>query len=600
MTHYKALVLLLAMCFAAKAPAQDTRLDSLLRILPQARDTVKVNVLNQISKRYWYADPVKTLHFARLALKSAKDLGFSKGTALAYNNLGIGHYLQNDYPNALKYLRESIWSNQQQGNTKGVGDAYNNMGLISIKQSNYPEALEFYLLSLKAYEDRNDLSGSAGILSNIGNLYDDIQDYKTALEYYFKALKILEKDPADDDELAQLMNNIGSVYLNTNQYSNALKFLQKSLDRRSDADQQGRGITFSNIGLAHMEMNNYPKAIDHFSKALSVQQRLDDDFHMMATLEGLAQTHLLTGDLVKSELFARECLGIANKIGNRKRAATAYKILAEISVKQNRPRDAYDNELRYSELRDSTLNEVNTMKIARLQIGYQTQKKEAEIELLKKENSLSNMIRNLLALGLVSCLIIAGLIFSRQRLKMKDQKILAEKEREISVTQRALSEARIEAAQLTAHQMQTELETRSKALTTHTLNLIQKNGIMEEIRETVSLALKSSQREVSSPLLSRLIRLIDYSFNLDNDWEEFKLYFEQVHKDFFVRLKQDHPDLSPNEMRLCALIRLNMNLKECATLLSVSSDSIKTARHRLKKKLGLAEEQSLVDYFITI
>jgi DNA-binding CsgD family transcriptional regulator len=181
--------------------------------------------------------------------------------------------------------------------------------------------------------------------------------------------------------------------------------------------------------------------------------------------------------------------------------------------------------------------------------------------------------------GLLVCLVIGGLIVSRQRLKIKDEKILAEKERQILVI---------------------ELESRSKALTTHTLNLIQKNGIMQEIRETVSLALKSPVRDENNPLLNRLIKLIDYSFNLDKDWEEFKLYFEQVHQNFFVRLQQDHPDLSPGEMRLCALIRLNMNLKECATLLSVSPDSIKTARHRLRKKLGLSDEQNLVGYFTSI
>jgi tetratricopeptide (TPR) repeat protein len=131
------------------ALAQDSKLDSLLKALPHSRDTMKVNVLNQISKRYWYADPPKARQYAGEALKLSRTIRFGKGEALAYNNMGIGYYLQNDYSNALKYFTESIKANQVLGNQKGMGDTYNNMGLISIKQSNYPQALDYYLLSLK-------------------------------------------------------------------------------------------------------------------------------------------------------------------------------------------------------------------------------------------------------------------------------------------------------------------------------------------------------------------------------------------------------------------------------------------------------------------
>jgi tetratricopeptide (TPR) repeat protein/DNA-binding CsgD family transcriptional regulator len=579
MTHYKAIALLLGILFSLGALAQDSKLDSLLKALPHSRDTMKVNVLNQISKRYWYADPPKARQYAGEALKLSRTIRFGKGEALAYNNMGIGYYLQNDYSNALKYFTESIKANGSLGNQKGIGDTYNNMGLISIKQSNYPQALDYYLLSLKTYEERGDVRGTVGILSNIGNLYDDLQEYPTALEYYFKALKIVGNTPVEDDGLGLLHNNIGSVYLNVKKYPEALKYLFQSLKTRDASDELGKAISLSNIGLVYMEIKQYPQALDYFSRALPIQQSMEDDFHMLSTLEGLAQIYLLKNDLPKSRSYASQELQIALKIDNKKRAANAYRILAEISKRENDPGAAYENQLRYSQTRDSILNDDNTLKIARMQIRYEGEKKQAEIKLLKKEQSFDQLIRNLFGAGLLACLVIAGLLVSRQRLKIKDEKILAEKERQILVI---------------------ELESRSKALTTHTLNLIQKNGIMQEIRETVSLALKSPARDENSPLLNRLIKLIDYSFNLDKDWEEFKLYFEQVHQNFFVKLQQDHPDLSPGEMRLCALIRLNMNLKECATLLSVSPDSIKTARHRLRKKLGLSDEQNLVGYFTSI
>jgi DNA-binding CsgD family transcriptional regulator len=73
-----------------------------------------------------------------------------------------------------------------------------------------------------------------------------------------------------------------------------------------------------------------------------------------------------------------------------------------------------------------------------------------------------------------------------------------------------------------------------------------------------------------------------------------------VHKDFFTNLKKKYPDLSSGELRLSALIRLNLNLKESATLLNIAPDSVKTARHRLRKKLNLPEDSNLTDYLMTI
>ena len=85
---------------------------------------------------------------------------------------------------------------------------------------------------------------------------------------------------------------------------------------------------------------------------------------------------------------------------------------------------------------------------------------------------------------------------------------------------------------------------------------------------------------------------------IDQDWENFKIMFEQVHEGFFVRLKASYPDLGNAELKLCALLRLNLNLKESSQILGISSDSVKTARSRLRKKLQLSQEDNLVDFMI--
>jgi DNA-binding CsgD family transcriptional regulator len=140
------------------------------------------------------------------------------------------------------------------------------------------------------------------------------------------------------------------------------------------------------------------------------------------------------------------------------------------------------------------------------------------------------------------------------------------------------------------------LDFRNQELTTYALHMAQKNSMLEELRACIQ-ELGLAQKE-SAPKYKRLTRLIDYSFTLDKDWDEFKLYFERVHPDFFGRLKEQYPSLSANELRLCALLKLNLSVKEMASLMGISPESVKMARHRLRKKLGLTSDQNLADFML--
>ncbi|GAB3925040.1 hypothetical protein GCM10028804_26220 [Larkinella terrae] len=163
-------------------------------------------------------------------------------------------------------------------------------------------------------------------------------------------------------------------------------------------------------------------------------------------------------------------------------------------------------------------------------------------------------------------------------------------------------ETQLQQSQAEQNRLASELELRHRELTTQTLNLLQKNTLMEEVRELINEILQATAGLPQTALMNynRLIRLIDHSFSLDKEWEDFKLYFEQVHQHFFVRLKENCPDLTAGELRLCALVRLNLSLRESATILGISPDSVKTARYRIRKKLNLPEAENLTDFLLKI
>ena len=86
----------------------------------------------------------------------------------------------------------------------------------------------------------------------------------------------------------------------------------------------------------------------------------------------------------------------------------------------------------------------------------------------------------------------------------------------------------------------------------------------------------------------------------DNNWKVFDHYFESVNKNFYTRLKQKYPEISSNDLKICALIKLNLSIKKMATILNISPDSVKTARHRLRKKLQLSTEENLTDFILSV
>jgi ligand-binding sensor domain-containing protein/DNA-binding CsgD family transcriptional regulator len=188
-------------------------------------------------------------------------------------------------------------------------------------------------------------------------------------------------------------------------------------------------------------------------------------------------------------------------------------------------------------------------------------------------------------------------LIQKQNEIIKQKEELIAKNEAVYRSQQALSEADNNYHQLKEKQLQDEIEYKNKQITTHTLNILQKNEMLQQIRNQLDEIVKNVNK-VSVNDLKRTLKTIDESFKLDKDWEDFRLYFEQIHSGFYSKLKLTYPDLTPLELRHCALIRLNLTLPECASILGISHDSLKVSRTRLRKKLNLEASQSLTDFII--
>jgi DNA-binding CsgD family transcriptional regulator len=145
-------------------------------------------------------------------------------------------------------------------------------------------------------------------------------------------------------------------------------------------------------------------------------------------------------------------------------------------------------------------------------------------------------------------------------------------------------------------QLSLDVNTKNRELALSNMSLIKKDELLSLIKED----LKKSSDEASSRSLKSVINTINKNISEDNAWNVFKEAFDSADKDFLKKVKQAHTSLTPNDLRLCAYLRLNLSSKEIAPLLNISVRSVEIKRYRLRKKMDLLHETGLVEYILSI
>ena len=143
-------------------------------------------------------------------------------------------------------------------------------------------------------------------------------------------------------------------------------------------------------------------------------------------------------------------------------------------------------------------------------------------------------------------------------------------------------------------QLQQDIEARNRELAISTMSMINKNTTLNKLKS--ELVKSKEEPRAIAPALS----IIDQALNNEEEWEFFEQAFNHADKKFFKRIKEKHPSLTPNDLRLCVYLRLNLSSKEIAPLLNISARSVEIKRYRLRKKLDLERDVNLSDYVINL
>ena len=174
--------------------------------------------------------------------------------------------------------------------------------------------------------------------------------------------------------------------------------------------------------------------------------------------------------------------------------------------------------------------------------------------------------------------------------RRKQIKYVEESKKELALKELSNTKALIEAKN---DQLNQRIENKNRELAISTMSMIKKNTLLGSIKDQLVKV-----KEISE--LNRVVRNINKNINNDDDWNFFEEAFNNADQDFLKKIKDIHPKLTPNDLRLCAYLRLNLSSKEIASLLNISSKSVEIKRYRLRKRMNLEHGTNLISYILSV
>ena len=512
--------------------------------------------------------------------------------AKALNVLSIDYRKLGDNAKASLMAQKALAAYRSVNDSSGMMAALINDAKVYQRQGNNKKAMYLYRQALQYSEKMKDTLNTGILNSLIGNVYMDIEQIDKGKAYYRKAINVLKH--SDNNYYGDILNNYGIVFYDEGKYDSALYYYQQALDVYQKINQlDAIGAGFQNIGITYVMMHNEKRGLEYLHRALDIFNKQDLTNDQASAMVDLGQAYMETGQYDSAVDYLKRALDISEKINSTYYKKQALLMLYRLNEKRGNSEEALKYYKLYSEFKDSLDNQALKENLQELEVKYQTAKQEKEIQFLRDREVIAKARKRLLVMGITTVVILSVLIIAFLVYKRKKDAVVQRQKLLVYKKEKALAEAELKKKHAEEKQLQNELEFKTKQLATHALNMMQKNKLLQEISDEIDARIKSTDFK-EKDTMRLLKRKLVQGLHMDRDWDVFKLYFEQVNKDFFTNLRNINPNLTSNDFKLAALIRLNMNIKEMASVLNISPASLKNARYRLKKKLKLTDKDSLV------
>ena len=365
--------------------------------------------------------------------------------------------------------------------------------------------------------------------------------------------------------------NIANNFTNQNEADSALYYLEK-LQNDMETKQE-RLLVMKKTGDVYYLKGNNEAALDYYENV--IHEIGDDTLAYISNYASVTQSYAEILHRVGREKDALRETENALKINeiseNITRKANLLHLKSDILSSLGRSEEALTSLQEMLVCQDSAnkiqnMHEVNQLMVKQEILSLEKEYKHREfVEQLKHSREKMGMFTIIVVLlGIVA---IALLLWNRKRILLKNKQIQEDS-------------------------LKFELETRNRELASNVVSLMKKNEVFSEIigklDQIKENAVKDETKEALTKVKKEIEKTIDGSF-----WDEFELRFKNVHSDFYDKLMAQYPNLTSNELRLCAFLKMNLSTKDIASITGQNPRSIDKARERLRTKLGISNDKSV-------
>lgn len=562
-----------------------SKIDSLKQILvkPDTKNIDKINSYLALTRIFLRKDLDSAIIYAEKGKLLAQKDSKVKMIAICLIELARIKEVENEIEESIAYLKEAanLYKGLNKDNT--YLKVCNYQGMYYEILSNYDMSIEKYLLGLKFAINLNNRMYEAVFLTNLSIVYARANQLDKSLASILEAISIYN-EIGSENQYFQALIYVGGSYKKLEKYDLAKENLNKA---KSFFTIKNNHILladiYANLGEISLIEESQEEALELLliaqSHALIMRDYNGEQNYKFALINNsLGNTYLY----FKEYLQAIRAFKLSQETGERIKSGELLKESYKGLYSSYLGLKKLDSVRYYLDLfipiNDSLIAEKYNEKIDALNYEYQLDIEKSNFE---KEIAVTEFSKNrqFLFFSILALLLITGIIILAFIGYFQKNKVIKSKIKNTNLV-------------LNQENLTLKLEKTKRELTTSVLKLVERNEFISNLAKDLN---SLDFNEVQSQQLKSIIKrsTINDSKKL---WKEFELVYVQNNKSFFKKLTEIAPNISSNEIRLIALIKLNFSTKEISTITYQNAQSIKVARYRLRKKLGIDKNKNLSSF----
>ena len=433
-----------------------------------------------------------------------------------------------------------------------------------------------YTMNGLEINEKNSFENSPIDYQVVGELLYKIREYEESVQFSLKALKIWEFGKAEK-EIKRMMwacNTIALGFHRLQNYDSAFYYYNKAMLYADELKLDiWKGIISGNMGQIYFAQKKYDTALTLLQTDYNISKKDKLYDNAANSLQWAARTQLQLGNNEVALQYVREAFYLLEKIPNMNYLRNTYQAATEVFKSLENYDSAFYYNTKYGALNDSLERVVALSGIAVSKARANDEKSRYRIQSLQKEKEKQVFQRNILIAAIILFGVVGFLVITKQRLKAKLEVARAEQEKQ---------------------RMQQEMIFAREQLNMFTENIVEKTNMIEKLEEQVR------DKTVSTEQQMLITELGQQTILTEDDWIKFKILFEKIYPTFFKQIKKTAPDITLAEMRMAALVLLQLTSKQTAAILGISVDSVHKTRQRLRQRLQLNSDVNLDDYIAGI